>query len=202
MDSAIATVESRRGIAAAPQRGGLGGRELGDSLTLTIAWQRCCSSVAGIVLAGTALVSAQAAERDGFRSLAEIEAALDPLEVLADHDGIKRSVDLRIRFEFNSAELADAAQRQIGAVGQALVGRRLAAYRIRIIGHTDAVGDANYNLRLSEARANAVRQRLIDDYGVAPGRLVAEGRGETELLDQISSALRPPSPGGNRCRAA
>ena len=50
---------------------------------------------------------------------------------------------------------------------------------IHITGHTDAVGSDEANQILSEGRANAVRQNLIDR-GVAPERMTAEGKGERE----------------------
>lgn len=53
---------------------------------------------------------------------------------------------------------------------------------IRIIGHTDNVGSDAANQRLSEGRANAVREDLIKR-GIAPERLQAEGRGESQPID-------------------
>lgn len=54
--------------------------------------------------------------------------------------------------------------------------------RIKIIGHTDSVGRRKANQRLSEGRANAVRDELIDR-GIAPDRIEAEGRGKDEPID-------------------
>ena len=54
--------------------------------------------------------------------------------------------------------------------------------RLRIIGHTDNVGRDEANQRLSEGRANAVRDDLIER-GIAPERLEAEGRGESQPID-------------------
>jgi len=119
----------------------------------------------------------------GIRSLAEIEAELDPLEIIENHDGVRRSMDLTIEFAFNSADLLPAGQRQVEILGRAFNGERLSRYRFRIIGHTDAVGSVEYNQRLSEQRAVRVRQTLIDAHGIDPRRLMAEGKGETELLD-------------------
>ena len=124
-------------------------------------------------------------EDEGHRTLVEIESALAPLDMLANDDGIKRSIDLHIRFEFDSAELAPAAGRQIEVLGEALAGSRLAAYDIRVVGHTDARGDAAYNQRLSKERAAAVRRRLLEAYGLRPARIQAEGKGESQLLDQL-----------------
>jgi outer membrane protein OmpA-like peptidoglycan-associated protein len=62
--------------------------------------------------------------------------------------------------------------------------RRLADYlkthpevRIALVGHTDTVGGLEGNTALSRKRAEAVRQRLIQLYDIAPGQIAAEGIG-------------------------
>jgi outer membrane protein OmpA-like peptidoglycan-associated protein len=52
--------------------------------------------------------------------------------------------------------------------------------KLTIEGHTDNVGSAASNQALSEKRAAAVRQALIDTYGVDAGRLQARGLGQTK----------------------
>ena len=52
--------------------------------------------------------------------------------------------------------------------------------KLMIEGHTDNVGSAASNQTLSEARANAVRQYLIDNYHVDAGRLQAKGYGASK----------------------
>ena len=54
--------------------------------------------------------------------------------------------------------------------------------RIKIIGHTDSVGKDEANQKLSDGRANAVMNDLIER-GIAPDRLKAEGRGEKQPVD-------------------
>jgi outer membrane protein OmpA-like peptidoglycan-associated protein len=54
--------------------------------------------------------------------------------------------------------------------------------QVRIEGHTDATGDASYNLDLSRRRAEAVRGALISQFGVDSARLTAAGRGSTTPL--------------------
>ena len=54
--------------------------------------------------------------------------------------------------------------------------------RIKIIGHTDSVGKDEANQKLSDGRANEVMKDLIER-GIAPERLQAEGRGETQPID-------------------
>jgi len=52
-----------------------------------------------------------------------------------------------------------------------------------IEGHASAPGDADYNMMLSQKRADAVRTLLINQYGIDGVRLTAKGFGETQLLD-------------------
>ncbi|WP_376696534.1 OmpA family protein [Wenzhouxiangella sp. EGI_FJ10305] len=141
--------------------------------------------IALLIPAALAAGIAFAQSGKGTRSLAEIEAELDPLEFIENHDGVRRSIDLNIAFAFDSAELLPDGLEQIDILGRAMNGERLAPYRFRIIGHTDAVGDAEYNRALSERRARAVRTALIENYGIDADRLLAEGKGETELIDGL-----------------
>ena len=50
-------------------------------------------------------------------------------------------------------------------------------------GHTDAQGSADYNRRLSQQRAQALRELLITS-GVEDGRLMAAGKGSSELANR------------------
>jgi hypothetical protein len=59
--------------------------------------------------------------------------------------------------------------------------------RIRIEGHTDSRADEAYNQKLSEARANAVRDYLIRR-GISPDRLTAVGFGESQPIDTNETA--------------
>ena len=52
--------------------------------------------------------------------------------------------------------------------------------KIRIEGHTDSRGDADYNLALSAQRADAVRRSLIDQYKIDGSRIESTGLGEIE----------------------
>ena len=54
---------------------------------------------------------------------------------------------------------------------------------IRIEGYTDSAGSDAYNLRLSYARAVAVREYLCDAHGLEPSRLRVVGHGKTKLYD-------------------
>lgn len=62
------------------------------------------------------------------------------------------------------------------------------AYRIVLVGHTDATGALEANIALSKRRAETVRDRLVNDYGVAADRVAAEGMG---YLAPVASNLTP-----------
>ena len=61
----------------------------------------------------------------------------------------------------------------------AAAANRCASFNITIGGHTDSIGDAAYNQRLSEARAATVRNYLTDQQ-VEADQLIAKGFGETQ----------------------
>lgn len=56
-------------------------------------------------------------------------------------------------------------------------------WRVTIVGHTDSIGVASANLDLSRRRAGRVLTTLVSQYGIEAGRLRAEGKGETQPLD-------------------
>lgn len=60
--------------------------------------------------------------------------------------------------------------------------------QVRIVGHTDASGDAQANLELSVRRAEAVQAELVAAFGVDPSRLVATGMGEAEPIASNETA--------------
>ena len=91
-------------------------------------------------------------------------------------------VALNIRFHFDSAQLTKHAVKQLNELGKALTSNQLVDYRFEIAGHTDSVGDSRYNKRLSEQRANAVKQYLISYFELEPHALQARGYGEEQPL--------------------
>ena len=84
----------------------------------------------------------------------------------------------QIGFESNSAVLTSKGKAVIDKLIPAL--KRAPDAEIEIGGHTDAYGDPEYNLQLSRARAETVRQYVID-HGVT-NRLTAVGYGSTRPL--------------------
>ncbi|MFN3986116.1 MAG: OmpA family protein [Rhodocyclaceae bacterium] len=115
-------------------------------------------------------------------TLAAQQATARPQHMAAAaHDG-PTALGLPVQFAFGSADLLPQTMAQLDALAE---GIRRADPEVRIIveGHTDAVGSADYNLRLSEMRAAAVRAYLVGRHGIAPERLRTLGRGLYAPID-------------------
>jgi OmpA-OmpF porin, OOP family len=97
-------------------------------------------------------------------------------------------IDLQVQFTFDSAELLPHGKRQLDELAMALSHRGLAGWGFLLAGHTDRVGDADYNLRLSHARAAAVKAYLEQAHSVSPGRLQTIGYGFSRLSDPAHPA--------------
>jgi len=82
-----------------------------------------------------------------------------------------------VYFAFNSAVLDPASDGTIETVARVFAEHP--DWSATIEGHTDSIGTASSNQRLSERRADAVRHRLVSRYNVAAGRLRAVGYGLT-----------------------
>ena len=93
------------------------------------------------------------------------------------------SVDLHVSFAYDSARLDTDARLILKQLGEALADPRLAPYSFVLGGHTDASGSDAYNMTLSQSRANAVRDYLVNTHGIARDRMMALGYGETRLAD-------------------
>lgn len=82
-----------------------------------------------------------------------------------------------IHFDLNAARIRGDAYKLLNEYVKALQGPALADAVLVIAGHTDAIGPDERNLRLSQERARAVRDYLIER-GIASDRLIAKGYGE------------------------
>jgi outer membrane protein OmpA-like peptidoglycan-associated protein len=97
-----------------------------------------------------------------------------------DTSGLPR-IDLTIPFEFDSAEITQAALPVLETLGRALQDPALASSQFIVGGHTDASGSDGYNLKLSQRRAEAIRHYLMQTFAIDERRLVAIGFGEMQL---------------------
>jgi OOP family OmpA-OmpF porin len=90
-----------------------------------------------------------------------------------------------IEFETNKAEIRPAFEPELESVVTVL--KDNPTVRIQVQGHTDSVGNAEYNRVLSERRAKAVMEYLIQE-GIDRKRLSAIGLGEARPIASNDSA--------------
>ncbi len=90
---------------------------------------------------------------------------------------------IAIQFDFGSARIRPDSFKAVGLMADALNHPYLQGYRFIIVGHTDGVGSRETNLKLSEQRAAAVREALINPFQINPARIEAVGFGEEQLLN-------------------
>jgi outer membrane protein OmpA-like peptidoglycan-associated protein len=81
----------------------------------------------------------------------------------------------RLLFDTNSATLQPGSSEELANIGAIL--KAYPNVHVKIGAYTDSTGDADANMRLSQRRADTVRQQLIG-MGISPDRLEAEGYGE------------------------
>ncbi len=94
-------------------------------------------------------------------------------------EGIKVKIN-NLFFATNKTRILPMSEQSMNDLAQFLLENPTVT--ILITGHTDAVGSDEANQKLSEGRANAVREDLIKR-GVAAERLAAEGKGESQPVD-------------------
>jgi outer membrane protein OmpA-like peptidoglycan-associated protein len=104
------------------------------------------------------------------------------------------TVDIEVLFGYDSAAITPAAAESLRTIGRALADARLAGGKYVIAGHTDARGNADYNLALSQRRAEAVRGFLIEQFKLPADALIARGFGESKL----KNTRNPRSPENRR----
>jgi OOP family OmpA-OmpF porin len=80
-----------------------------------------------------------------------------------------------ITFDFDKADIRPESKPQLDEIGGLLKADE--SLKLMITGHTDDQGGAAYNLDLSKRRADAVVEALIEQYGIGPDRLMAQGVG-------------------------
>jgi OOP family OmpA-OmpF porin len=89
------------------------------------------------------------------------------------------------QFDFNRTEIKPAGRSMLDGVVKTM--NQHADLRVVVEGHTDSVGSDAYNQKLSERRANAVRDYLVHE-GISASRITTRGYGESKPVASNSTA--------------
>jgi outer membrane protein OmpA-like peptidoglycan-associated protein len=149
------------------------------------------------VQATTAVASAAQAKAEADQIRKRAEAERDRLEGALSQIAETRRTALglvmnlggdHLKFEFNRAELSPKDRELLARIAGILITAH--DYTISVNGHTDDVGTAAYNKALSERRAQAVRDYLVQA-GLSPDILSVTGHGKSlPLVPGSSDAAR------------
>ena len=136
------------------------------------------------------LNEAYAASRSGENEVARLSAT----EVRDNFGGTLQALPARptafmLHFITGTDELTAESKGELQSVLAALKERPLPD--VLVIGHTDTVGDAAVNDRLSAQRAETVKGFLVE-IGIAAERIRTAGRGERELLVPTADEVDEP----------
>lgn len=90
-----------------------------------------------------------------------------------------------VQFAFNSTEIEPQFKVHLDRLSDVLKVSSMLDSCVKVIGHTDTVGSAAYNKKLSEMRALKVAAYLVDERGIDRMRLALEAAGETKPLPDV-----------------
>ena len=97
-----------------------------------------------------------------------------------DNDGCAVEVNLHVNFEFDSYKVTQDSHAHIKDFGNFMNDHK--SYKASLEGHTDSMGAASYNQKLSQKRAKVVTDLIVSEGGVSADRLTAVGKGESSPI--------------------
>ena len=106
-----------------------------------------------------------------------------PQGEIVDRNGcINKKFSIRVKIEFDSgkAVVKKTYHNEIESLANIL--KTYPESDMVITGHTDSTGDEKANLKLSQARADSVKQYLVDKFGIQASRIKAIGYGESRPI--------------------
>ncbi|MBA4759884.1 OmpA family protein, partial [Sphingosinicella sp.] len=92
-------------------------------------------------------------------------------------------------FDFDKSDITTDAADILNRAAQAY--KETGQASVTLAGHADAAGPADYNVGLSQRRADAVRKYLVGQ-GVPETAVASEAFGETRLLVETADGVREP----------
>lgn len=99
-----------------------------------------------------------------------------------------------ITFDVDTPIVQPESYQTVGRIADAMVHSSLLPYTFLIVGHTEASGRRENNAILSQRRADAIREILVNTFKISAKRIQSVGLGEEQLLD----GARPNAPVNNQ----
>ncbi len=114
-----------------------------------------------------------------------IDSAMKDLGARETELGIRIDLANEVLFDFDKFNLKPKAKDTLSKV--AILIKHHKEVPVYIDGHTDSVGDEDYNLKLSQRRASSVKNYLVSGEGVKEARLKTKGFGESRPVADNST---------------
>jgi len=108
-----------------------------------------------------------------------------PVGAVVDNSGCTKEVNLHIVFKTGSYEVDEQSKTNVTEFANFLKDRE--TFSVEIVGYTDSVGRESSNKKLSENRANIVRNLIIDE-GISSSRVSHTGMGEADPVADNATA--------------
>lgn len=152
-----------------------GGAAVGAVIGKTLG-NTAAGAIAGAVVGGTvgAIIG-----QNMDKKARELEEEMDGVTVQRVEEGIAVSFENGILFDFDSSNLRASGYENLRKLTRII--NRDDETILMIVGHTDSSGDEDYNLRLSERRAQSASRYMISQ-GLDASRIQIVGRGEYEPI--------------------
>lgn len=99
-----------------------------------------------------------------------------------------------IAFDVDTPIVQPESYQSVGRIADALVHSSLLPYNFLVVGHIEANGKREANAILSQRRADAIREILVNTFKISAKRIQSVGLGEEQLLD----SARPTAPANNQ----
>lgn len=99
-----------------------------------------------------------------------------------------------ISFDVDTPIVQPESYQTVGRIADALVHSSLLPYNFLVVGHIEANGKREANAILSQRRADAIREILVNTFKISAKRIQSVGLGEEQLLDYA----RPTAPANNQ----
>lgn len=118
--------------------------------------------------------------QDQAAQLAAATAAAAKLNEVATNLAVARLPE-SVHFAFDKAEISPATDKVLHDLADTL--RAYPWLRLELAGHTDRIGAEKYNVKLSQRRAEKIKQRLVS-FGLPADHFTTKGLGKSQLLMQ------------------